>query len=131
MTGETDLSQMLRTLDVEAREGTWAVLTRATPDAALDAAADARIAEREGVTYVVPMHVARTQGDAPEFAAAWLTLRVHSALSAVGLTAAVSRVLAERGIACNVLAGFHHDHLLVPHARRDAAIAALRSLRDA
>ena len=131
MSGETDLSQMLHTLDVDAREGTWAVLTRATPDAALDAAADARIAECEGISYVVPMPVAQARGEAPGFIAAWLTLRVHSALSAVGLTAAVSRVLAERGIACNVLAGFHHDHLLVPHARRDEAIAALRSLRDA
>lgn len=131
MSGEADLAHMLRTLDVQARAGTWALLARAVPDAALDALADARIAEREGVTYVVPMHVAQARGDRPDFEAAWLTLRVHSALSAVGLTAAVAGALAARGIACNVLAGFHHDHLLVPHARLDDAIAALHALRDA
>ena len=73
--------------------------------------------------------VAREHGESPRFVAAWLSLRVHSALDAVGLTAAVSRALADAGIACNVLAGFHHDHLLVPAARRADAIAALHALR--
>ena len=129
MSGETDLATMLGTLDVEPRDGTWTLLTRRMPDAALDAQAAARIDEREGITYVVPEHVAREQGESPRFVAAWLTLRVHSALDAVGLTAAVSRALADAGIACNVLAGFHHDHLLVPAARRADAIAALHALR--
>ncbi len=129
MSGETDLATMLGTLDVEPRDGTWTLLTRRMPDAALDAQAAARIDEREGITYVVPEHVAREHGESPGFVAAWLTLRVHSALDAVGLTAAVSRALADAGIACNVLAGFHHDHLLVPAARRADAIAALHALR--
>lgn len=129
MSGETDLATMLGMLDVEPRDGTWTLLTRRMPDAALDAQAAARIDEREGITYVVPEHVAREHGESPGFVAAWLTLRVHSALDAVGLTAAVSRALADAGIACNVLAGFHHDHLLVPAARRADAIAALHALR--
>lgn len=62
--------------------------------------------------------------------AAWLTLTVHSSLEAVGLTAAFSAALGEAGISCNVLAGFHHDHILVPWALRDAAVATLRGLRD-
>ena len=106
MSGETDLATMLGMLDVEPRDGTWTLLTRRMPE-----------------------HVAREQGESPRFVAAWLTLRVHSALDAVGLTAAVSRALADAGIACNVLAGFHHDHLLVPAARRADAIAALHALR--
>ncbi|MFZ5655752.1 MAG: ACT domain-containing protein [Pseudomonadota bacterium] len=131
MSGETDLDPMLRTLEVDVREGAWAVLTRARPDAALDAVAAARIQEDEGITYVVPAATARVQDEVPGFVGAWLSLRVHSALEAIGLTAAVSRALADAGIACNVLAGFHHDHLLVPIARRDDALAALRSLRTA
>jgi hypothetical protein len=129
MSVETHLPSILAHLDVEARDGTYAVITRRAPDPACDAAAAARIAEAEGITYVVPEAFARAQGDPPGFVAAWLSLRVHSALNAVGVTAAVSGVLAERGIACNVLAGFHHDHLLVPAARRDDALAAIRSLR--
>ena len=131
MTGETHLPNILATLDVEARPGTYVVLTRRTPDAAADAVAEARISEPLGTSYVVPEAFARAQGEPPGFVAAWLTLRVHTALNAVGVTAAVAGVLAERGIACNVLAGHFHDHLLVPAARRDDAVAAIRSLRSA
>ena len=60
--------------------------------------------------------------------AIWLTLDVHSSLLAVGLTAAVSTALAEAGIPCTMIAGFHHDHLLVPVDRADDAIRVLRSL---
>jgi hypothetical protein len=129
MTGETDLALMLRMLEVDIDDGRWVVLTRTRPDAALDAAARARIHEAEGITYVLSEDVAQAHGESPRFVAAWLSLRVHSALSAVGLTAAVARALADAGIACNVLAGFHHDHLLVPAARRDDAVAVLRGLR--
>lgn len=130
MSGETHLPAILATLDVDVRADRYVVLTRRTPDPDVDAVAEARIREAEGITYVVPEAFARAQGEPPGFVAAWLTLRVHSALDAVGLTAAVAGVLAGRGIACNVLAGHFHDHLLVPAARRDDAVAAIRSLRS-
>jgi hypothetical protein len=57
-----------------------------------------------------------------------ITLTVHSALEGVGLTAAVSGALAEQGIACNVVAGFHHDHLFVPWERREEALGVLRKV---
>jgi uncharacterized protein len=63
-----------------------------------------------------------------DFVAAWITLTVHSDLADVGLTAAFSAALAEVGISCNVLAAFHHDHLLVPADRLDDALAALERL---
>lgn len=129
MTGQTHLPSILATIDVVVRPGGFSVLTLRTPDAAVDAVAVARITEVEGITYVVPEAFARARGEAAGFLAAWLSLKVHSALNAVGVTAAVAGVLAERGIACNVLAGAFHDHLLVPMARRDDAIAAIRSLR--
>ncbi|MGY4514667.1 ACT domain-containing protein [Lysobacter sp. HA18] len=129
MTGEAHLPSLLAKLDVDVRPGTYVVLSRPAPDAAFDAVAEARINEAEGVTYVVPEAFGRAQGEPPDFVAAWLTLKVHSALNGVGLTAAVSGVLAERGIACNIIAARYHDHILVPTARRDDAIAAIRSLR--
>jgi hypothetical protein len=131
MTGETRLPQILSRLDVEARETPYVIVSRRRPDAALDALADARINEGGSITYIVTEPVARAQGEPPGFVAAWLTLRVHTALNAVGVTAAVAGVLAANGIACNVIAGHYHDHLLVPAARRDDAIAAIRSLREA
>ena len=80
-------------------------------------------------THVVDRAVADDRGLAYDFVAAWITLQVHSALGAVGLTAAVSGALAGAGISCNVLAGAFHDHLLVPHDRADAAVTVLQALR--
>jgi len=53
---------------------------------------------------------------------------VTSALDAVGLTAAVATTLTSDGIACNVVAGFHHDHLFVPVEKAANAISALTAL---
>lgn len=63
--------------------------------------------------------------------AAWITLQAYSALDAVGLTAAVSRVLTEAGISANVVAGYVHDHLFVPQERADEALHALAALTSA
>jgi hypothetical protein len=45
------------------------------------------------------------------------------------LTAAVSRVLAEAGISCNVVAAVHHDHLFVPAEQGAAALALLEGMQ--
>lgn len=127
MAAESDLDRMLATIDVVQRPGRFAFVSGEWP--ALMSLADATIVEDEGVTYVVSAEHARAAGAPVEFEAAWLTLTVHSALEAVGLTAAFATALAAAGIPCNVLAGYHHDHLLVPVARGDEAIDVLRRLR--
>lgn len=86
------------------------------------------VAEAEGLTLVLREEEAEAAGLAFDYVAAWITLRVHSALAAVGLTAAVAGELAEAGISCNVVAGFHHDHLFVPHEWGDKALRALEGL---
>lgn len=126
MPGETDLARMLATLDVVRRPGRFAFVTGEWPSLAPVAAAT--IHEDEGPTYVVTVEQATLAGAPVDFEAAWLTLTVHSALEAVGLTAAFSAALGEAGIPCNVLAGYHHDHLLVPADRVDDAVSVLRSL---
>lgn len=47
---------------------------------------------------------------------------------AVGLTAAVSRVLTHAGISANVVAGFSHDHVFVPYDRAAEAVRVLERL---
>ena len=79
----------------------------------------ALIREDEGTTAIMP----DARGDFSR-----ITLQVHSALEGVGLTAAVATALAQAGIACNVIAGFHHDHLFVPQARGAEALAVLQRL---
>ena len=60
-----------------------------------------------------------------------ITLRVFSALDGVGLTAAVANALATRGIACNVVTAYRHDHIFVPSDRAQEAIEALHELQCA
>jgi hypothetical protein len=86
---------------------------------------EATVREDEGLTLVLRREDADAHGLAYDFVAAWLSLEVHSALDAVGLTAAFSATLTEAGISCNVLAGRFHDHVLVPVERADDALALL------
>jgi len=125
--GETDLAAMLATLSVRRRPGIFTYVAVAVPTQGLLAAAHAMVVEGELTTLVVPRESAQRAGLPVVMEFAWLTLSIQSSLEAVGLTAAVSARLAERDIACNVLAGYHHDHLLVPVARAADAIAALSS----
>ena len=64
--------------------------------------------------------------DAPVFRR--ITLGVTSSLQAVGLTAAVAGALAAAGIAANVVAAFHHDHVFVPADRAADVMACLAGL---
>ena len=125
--GETDVAKMLESLRVVRRDGVFTMGESDDAPASIVTRAHARIDEEESTTYVVEVADARAAGWDVPVELAWLTLTVHSSLEAVGLTAHVSGVLAEQGIPCNVLAGYHHDHLLVPVGRAVEAVALLSS----
>lgn len=116
---------MLASLGVRRRPGVFTYVAVAVPTPGLLAAALAVVDEGELTSLVVPVEVAERAGQPVPVRLAWLTLTVQSSLDAVGLTAALSGRLAALGIACNVLAGYGYDHLLVPDERADDAIAAL------
>lgn len=80
--------------------------------------------ETEGLSLILPAALAP---DAPVMRL--ITLEVHSALDGVGLTAAVATALAAQGIPCNMVAAFHHDHVFVPEAQAEAALATLLALQ--
>jgi uncharacterized protein len=88
----------------------------------------AAILEDEGLTLVLTKGDADRAGLSYEYVAGRITLGVLSSLDEVGLTAAVSRVLADAGISCNVIAATAHDHLFVDWGRREEALALLRRL---
>ena len=84
--------------------------------------------EAEGQTLVLPLQSAIDAGLAHDFACRRITLRIHSALDAVGLLAAVTSALAAEGIAVNVVSAYFHDHLFVPEERAADALRVLESL---
>ena len=89
------------------------------------------IQEKEGVTLIL------LESDAKEFSLplgplfARITLEVHSSLESVGLTAFVSRALAQEHISANMVAGYYHDHILVPYHQGEKALEIVQKLSDA
>jgi predicted N-acetyltransferase YhbS len=127
MTGEKNLQALLAALHPELREGEY-VYVLWPHGRPLAPGIEAAVREAEGLTVVLPRVEADSLGLNYDFVAAWITLQVHSELEAIGLTAAVGKALTDAHISCNVLAGFHHDHLLVPVADAARAIEALAEL---
>ncbi len=84
--------------------------------------------EEEGITLIMDKKSADRLGLEYYYIGAWITLQVNSSLTSIGLTAAVSDVLAKNKITCNMIAGFHHDHVFVDHVKADLAIQVLRQL---
>jgi len=90
----------------------------------------AMVREREGMSLLVPVAVARDAGLDATQPMRCITLNVHSSLDGVGLTAAVATALADGAIACNMIAAYHHDHVCVPSAACDRALDILTALQD-
>ena len=127
MAGLTNLHEILGALRPRVRQGSFVYVTAPTPP---EVAAHARIVEDEGVTLVLDRSVADAHGLEYEGVFGWITLQAHTSLEAVGITAAVSTALARVGISCNVLAGYYHDHLLVPADDVDEAVQVLGGLES-
>ncbi|RZJ41426.1 MAG: ACT domain-containing protein [Brevundimonas sp.] len=87
------------------------------------------VQEGEAVTVVVSQDVAVAHGLTFGPAMRMISLTVHSALEAVGLTAAFATALAEAGVGANVVAGSRHDHIFVPEHQAEEAMTALKALQ--
>ncbi|MDQ0011460.1 hypothetical protein J2T07_003670 [Luteibacter jiangsuensis] len=125
--GVTDLRALLAALDPEIDPIPKRFL-HVSHEKARTRLADALMMfrEAEGSTLIVDVDGDDVQGDRLLWAR--ITLRVQSSLTAVGMMAAVSAALAKRGIPCNPVSAFLHDHIFVPWDRRDDALDALSHL---
>lgn len=130
MTGETDLGKLLAGMSPELTDGEYVFCTfegaRYGDHSELEPIAS--FAEPEGLTLVLPRSTAADHGLRYESVFRCITLRIHSSLDAVGLTAAFSRTLADHGISANVLAGYYHDHVFVQSEHAERALEALEAL---
>jgi hypothetical protein len=125
-TGERDLNTLLQSLEPRLEHGEWVFVTvDAVP---IGMTPLATFLEPEGQSLLVRRDEADAAGLAYDFIGAWISLTVHSALDAVGLTAAVAGQLATAGISCNVVAARHHDHLFVPHEHAERALGLIERL---
>jgi len=113
---ERDLKRLLAELDPRISPERYSFELTESPTLAPDTFA--LIRESEGVTAI------RSN---PSGHWAHIAIGVLSELESVGLTAALSKRLADAGISANVVAALHHDHIFVPWERREEALALLRS----
>jgi hypothetical protein len=126
----SNLTVLLRTMEPVLHDGVYAycVVPHGADIAALTPVVT--VSEAEGITVVLPQAQAASAGLQVLLLAAWITLTVHSDLSAVGLTAAFASALGQAGISCNVVAGAFHDHIFVPVDQAQQALVALKVLQQ-
>ncbi|NWC96567.1 MULTISPECIES: ACT domain-containing protein [unclassified Pseudomonas] len=128
MAGETALATLLRSMSPQLNDGDYVFCTLADGLIPEGCEVIGSFREQEGLTLIVERQQAERAGLAFDYVAAWITLNVHSALEAVGLTAAFATALGTAGISCNVIAGYYHDHLFVGRADAERAMTVLRQL---
>ncbi|QDO93917.1 ACT domain-containing protein [Formosa sediminum] len=128
MAGEINLRKLIRQMTPILNHGYYVFVT--VKDVSVISREDTicEFKEKEGTTIVIDKNKADSLGFKYDFIAAWITLKIHSSLEAVGLTAVFSTELAKHDISCNVIAGYYHDHIFVAKEDSSKAFKVLTSL---
>jgi len=86
--------------------------------------------EEEGITIIfskeILSNVQQLTEKKIEGPFALITFCAQTSLHDVGVTAGFTAALARAKIPANVFAGYHHDHVLVPYEKKEAALALLQ-----
>lgn len=127
MSGETNLNKLLSSMSPKLLDDEYVFCTVKNGQYGdfIDLLPVATYRENEGLTIVLTKDNADKAGLKYESVFRCITLLIHSSLEAVGLTAAVSTKLAEKGISANVIAAYYHDHIYVQSQKAEMALDAL------
>jgi uncharacterized protein len=125
----SNLPELLRSMEPVLNEGVYVFASVPFTFNASSLEPIATVREQEGLTVIVEEGRARAAKLKVLCRAVWITLKVHSDLEAVGLTAAFASVTSQANISCNVIAGAFHDHIFVPVDSGEKALTALHELQ--
>ncbi len=130
MSGEKNLDKLLTAMSPEmmAAEFVFCCFEKACYGDHAELEPIAAFSESEGLTLVISRAKADEHNIGYESVFSCITLKVHSSLDAVGLTAAFSAKLTDHGISANVIAGYYHDHIFVQTNQAENAMTALGEL---
>jgi len=130
MSGIKELGVLLREMrpKLSDREYVFCTIQTVKRDFLSDLNPISTFQEDEGLTVVVEKTTASKANLEFNETFRKITLQVHSSLEAVGLTAAVSTALANKGISANIIAAYYHDHVFVSSSKSDIAMNVLKSL---
>ncbi len=125
MTGEKNLAILLKTMKPKLNLGEFVFCKTQDLEQVNLSQIIMSFKEEESTTIITEKGTADQLNLNYSFVASWITLTVHSSLDAVGLTAAFSNALSEKGISCNVVAAYYHDHIFVDKKDTDKAMEIL------
>jgi hypothetical protein len=128
MSGETDISLLLKNMTPKLDEGEYVFCTVTSVSDINPEDIIGTFKEEEGWTVILNKELADKLNYEYSYVASWITLTVHSSLEAVGLTAAFAQALANAGISCNVVAAYYHDHIFVAKQDAEKAMKVLKEL---
>ena len=132
MAGISDLNELLKSISPELQQGDYVFCTlKGELVDYLSLNPLASFVEPEGLTLILTVECADAACLAYHGSFKQITLKVHSSLDAVGLTAAVATKLTDYGISANVVAAYFHDHIFVPSDKAEKAMSALKELSQA
>jgi hypothetical protein len=129
MPGQTNLSEVLRSLQVSCDDIEYGFASVREEQINIDDKILGLFKESEGLTVIAPKEYFESKSIQYEGPYAKLTIEVHTSLELVGLTAVLAKKLAENKISANVIAGYFHDHIFVQYAVRQKAIKAINDLK--
>jgi hypothetical protein len=131
LAGEIDLKKLLANLVplLDSREYVFCSFKDSDYGDYAELKPIASFIEAEGLTLVMAKDSADKEGISYQGTYKRITLNIYSSLDAVGLTAAVSTLLAKQGISANMIAAYYHDHIFVKTDHAERALALLQSVQ--
>lgn len=130
MSGNTNLQEVLNSLQVSCDEVEYGFATVADDTTAFNGEVLCVFHEAEGLTIIASKNYLSAKSFAFEGTYAKLTIEVHTSLELVGLTAVLAKALADNGISANVIAAYYHDHVFVQYDVRQKAADILLGLKQ-
>jgi uncharacterized protein len=130
MVGQTNLLRVLKSLTVLCDNVEYGFATIKDKPATIDNQILGTFREAEGITIIATKEYLKRNKIEYQGPYAKLTIKAHTSLDLVGLTAVLATKLAEEKISANVVAAYFHDHIFVQFELCQKSIEILDNLRN-